>query len=435
MKKHFRYFFLCLLIAGSMLAAYSYGHRQVENTDSVQRKLLCYIDPMNPANRSETPGIAPCGMPMEPVYADEGPAGQANENNLAGLPPGTIHIHPDKQQLIGVKTGIVEKAAWHHTVRVMGRIAPDEDRFYRLNASTELWIRKIFGPTSGSQVKKNDRLLAYYSTNFLSAAASYTYALDTLDRQRATGMKNPDQDTATNLQVRQAVESLQNIGVSDRQIEEMAKTRNIGDLVEVRSPTDGIILARTATLGMWVGPGTELYRIADLSHVWIFADIFENEAALFTPGKPVRVIQPAMHKSFTAIVSSVLPLFDPATKTLKIRLEADNPGYSLRPDMLVDVEFPITLSPMITVPLDAILDSGLKKTVFIDIGNGFFEPRHIETGRSLGERVEILQGLTPGEKIVVSGKFLIDSEARMQQPDAGMNQQSMNATNSGYTHD
>jgi membrane fusion protein, copper/silver efflux system len=435
MKKHSRHFVLCLLVAGSLLAAYWYGHRQEEKTVSAQRKLLYYVDPMNPANRSETPGIAPCGMPMEPVYADAGPAGQAIENNLANFPPGTLHIQPDKQQLIGVKLTVVEKTAWNHTVRVMGRIAPDENRFYRINASSELWIRKIFGPTTGTFVKKDTRLLGYYSTNFLSAAASYTYALDTVERQRATGMINPDQEITTNLQVRQAVESLQNLGVSDRQIEEISKNRKISDLVDVRSPTDGIILSRTATLGMWVGPGTELYQIADLSHVWIFADIFENEAALFKPGRQASVTQPAMHMTFPAVVSSALPLFDPATRTLRVRLEAENPGYSLRPDMFVNVELPVSLSPMVTIPQDAILASGLKKTVFVDIGNGYFEPRNIETGRSLGERVEILKGLVPGETIVASGKFLIDSEARMQHPDAGINQQPMNTTDSGLAHD
>jgi membrane fusion protein, copper/silver efflux system len=421
MKKHSRLIVLCLLVGVLLLAAYWYGYRQGEKTLSAQRKILYYIDPMNPAYRSDKPGIAPgCGMPLEPVYVDDGPAGQAIGKALANLPPGTVHIRPDKQQLIGVKLAAVEKAVWNHTVRVLGRIAPDEDRLYRLNASTEMWIRKIFGPTTGSQVKKDDRLLAYYSTNFLSAAASYIYALDTLDRQRAAGMTSPDQEAATNLQIRQAVESLQNIGVSDHQLEEMANARRIGDLVEVRTPTDGIILSRTATLGMWVGPGTELYRIADLSRVWIFADVFENEAALFSPGMRVRVTQPALHKTFQARISQALPLFDPTSRTLKIRLESDNPGYSLRPDMFVDVEFPIRLSSMVTVPLDAVLDSGLKKTIFVDRGNGFFEPRQVETGRSLGERVEILKGLMPGEKIVVSGNFLIDSESRLQQATAGI---------------
>ncbi len=134
----------------------------------------------------------------------------------------------------------------------------------------------------------------------------------------------------------------------------------------------------------------------------------------------VKMELPYQKKTLYAEVSPVLPQFDPATRTLKVRLEADNPGYVMRPDMFVNVELPVSGPPAIIVPVDAVLDSGLKKTVFVDRGNGFFEPRQVETGRSLGERVEIARGLMPGEKIVVSGNFLIDSEARMQQAAAGI---------------
>ena len=134
----------------------------------------------------------------------------------------------------------------------------------------------------------------------------------------------------------------------------------------------------------------------------------------------VKMELPYQKRTFYAEVSPVLPQFDPATRTLKVRLVADNPGFAMRPDMFVNVELPVSGPPAIIVPVDAVLDSGLKKTVFVDRGNGYFEPRQVETGRSLGERVEIARGLMPGEKIVVSGNFLIDSEARMQQAASGI---------------
>ncbi|OPY75416.1 MAG: Cation efflux system protein CusB precursor [Syntrophorhabdus sp. PtaU1.Bin153] len=138
------------------------------------------------------------------------------------------------------------------------------------------------------------------------------------------------------------------------------------------------------------------------------------------PGRKVKVTIPHQKKEFHAVVSKVLPQFDAASRTLKVRLEMDNPAYVLRPDMFVDVEFPVTLPPALIVPADAILDSGLKKTVFVDRGNGFFEPRQVETGWRLGDRVEITRGLMAGEQIVVSGNFLIDSESRMKMAAAGM---------------
>ena len=200
----------------------------------------------------------------------------------------------------------------------------------------------------------------------------------------------------------------------------MERTRKIPEVIEIRAPIAGFILYRNVSPGLRFDRGTEFFRIADLSRVWILADIFENEASFFKPGMRVKMELPYQKKTLYAQMSHVLPQFDPATRTLKVRLVADNPGYAMRPDMFVNVELPVSGPPAIIVPVDAVLDSGLKKTVFVDRGNGFFEPRQVETGRSLGERVEIARGLMPGEKIVVSGNFLIDSEARMQQAASGI---------------
>jgi RND family efflux transporter MFP subunit len=180
------------------------------------------------------------------------------------------------------------------------------------------------------------------------------------------------------------------------------------------------VLARNAFTGLRFDRGTELFRIADLSKVWVLADVFENEAEYLKPGLQLKFTLPHQKKVFQAKVSDVLPQFDPATRTIKVRLEADNPGYALRPDMFVDVELPISLPPAIAVPADAVLDSGLKKTVFVDHGKGAFEPREVETGWRIGNRVEIVRGLKPGEQIVISANFLIDSESRLELAASGM---------------
>ncbi len=415
-KKSLYIILLAAIIAGSFLAGSWHSRREGSrgNTQG-ERRVLYYVDPMNPAHTSDKPGLAPCGMQMEPVFADD-KAGKVP----ASLPRGTVRISPEKQQLIGVKVARVEKSSGTHALRILGRVVPDENRLYRLNASTELWVRKVYPPTTGSVVKKDELLLSFYTTNFFSAAQGYMYALNTWDRQRAAKMDSPAQTEVVKYQIRQAIENLQNLGVSDTQIAEMERTRKVSDLVDVRSPATGFVLERNVTLGEWVRPGSDMYRIADLRQVWILADLFENEAHYFRPGAMVRVSLPHQRKSFHARVSDVLPLFDPATRTMKVRLETENPGYVLRPDMFVDVEVPIRFPPAIAVPADAVLDSGLRKTVFVDLGNGFFEPRQVETGWRMGDRVEVVRGLTPGERIVVSGNFLIDSESRMKMAAAGI---------------
>jgi Cu(I)/Ag(I) efflux system membrane fusion protein len=408
---------ILLAVAVSFLAGYLLSHRlDYGKTASDVRRVLYYVDPMNPGHRYEKPGIAPCGMALEPVYSDQGTASSGTSGSSPSVSAGFVRVSPKKQQIIGIRVVPVEKAASNYSVRLLGRVAPDATRLYVINASYELWVRKVSTLSSGDFVKRGEFLMAFYNTNFLSAAGAYMYALSTLDKYKAS--QSSEQMATFNYQVRQAVESLQNLGVSDIQIREMEKTRKMSDFVDVRSPTNGIILNRNVSLGQWAGAGTELYRIADLSRVWILVDTYENEARYFKPGQNVSVSYQG--KVFSTKVSKALPLFDAATRTLKVRLEAENPGYVLRPDMFVDVEQSVAMPAGITVPVDAIIDSGLKKTVFVDRGNGYFEARKVETGRYLDDRVEILKGLQPGERIVVSGNFLIDSESRMKTATAAM---------------
>jgi YHS domain-containing protein len=202
--------------------------------------------------------------------------------------------------------------------------------------------------------------------------------------------------------------------MSEHQLDEIQRTRQMAKNIEIRAPGAGFILIRNLTLGQRFEKGTELYRIADLSRVWIVVDTYETEASSFIPGMQVRASAPHLRKTFPARVTHVPPSFDTVTRTLRVRLEAKNPGLILRPDMFVDVELPIPLPPAVVVPADAVVDSGVKKLVYVDKGNGVFEPRKVETGWRAGDQVEIVKGLTVGEKIVVSGTFLIDSESRMK---------------------
>ncbi|MBI4768776.1 MAG: efflux RND transporter periplasmic adaptor subunit [Deltaproteobacteria bacterium] len=336
--------------------------------------------------------------------------------DASSLPSGTVRVTPEKQQIIGVRTGVVEKGPVTHFLRALGRVAPDEKRVYRIVAGTDGWIRETYNNDTGTLVKKGERLASFYSPLFRTTQINYLSVLgssgdERYDAGRRQALAGSQLATVS---IKTYIDALESLGMSKQQMEELARTREVTDKVFIIAPETGFILARNVSPGQQFEKGAEWYRIADLSSVWILADLYGMEARYFRPGLNVKVSLPDQGRSFTARVSSVLPQFDPNTRTLKLRLEAKNPGFFLRPDMFVDVEFPVESPPAITVSADAILDSGFKKTVFVDRGHGYFEPRQVETGWRLGNKVEITKGLTPGERIVTSGTFLIDSESRLE---------------------
>ena len=346
-------------------------------------------------------------------------AGEAADDSLPAT-PGAVKISAARQQLIGVRVAEVEKKPVSHSLRLLGRVAADETRVYRINATVDGWIQKAFPNTVGSLVKKDEALATYYSPQFLDAQQSYLYALGAVDRgqlgQRLElGRKEaPAQAALDQLTVQRFTDNLRGLGMPDSQIEEIGRTRQITFSIRIASPARGLITARNVSPGQRFLKGENLYQIADLSRVWVLADVFENEARYFRPGVKAVVHQPHRNLTLPAIVSEVPPVFDAATRTLKVRLEANNPDFTLRPDMFADVELTQDLPPSIVVPAEAIIFSGRRKTVFVQTEEGVFEPRQVETGRRLGDRVEIASGLAPGERIVTSGNFLIDSESRLQ---------------------
>ncbi len=349
------------------------------------------------------------------------------EEDLSSLPPGSVHICPERQQLIGIKTGFAEKKSVTNSIRVLGRVSADDTRIYRIVASVDGWIKDARANSVGSLVKKDEILATFYNTQFLDAEQSYLFALATVDRlelgrkQLELGRKEapvpPAFDPYT---VQRQIDVLRGMGMADPQIEEVGRTREISLDIRIVSPAEGFVTARNVSPEQRFLKGTELYRIEDLGRVWILADVYERETELFQPGMQAKVTAPYHKKAYEATVTEVLPVFDDTTRTLKVRLETDNPGYLLRSDMFVDVELPVTYPPAIMVPADAVLDSGLRKTIFVDRSNGAFEPREVETGRYIGNQVEIVGGLDAGERIVVSGNFLIDSESKMELAAWGM---------------
>jgi membrane fusion protein, copper/silver efflux system len=422
MKKAGYFLFFGVLLAGAFLAGSWQSRRETTNRHASQtRKILYYVDPMHPAYKSDKPGIAPdCGMELVPVYAGEAPAQSTSNGGSAAISAGTVTIGFDKQQLSGVRVSRVEKVSGTYKLRLFGRVAPDETRVFKLNAGVDGFVREVSAVTTGSQVRKNQWLATFSAPNARQPIQAYLVTLGVLDRQQQSASETAPQVRAANDSSLLAIDRLQNLGLSSIQIEEIRRTREVPTDFRILAPVDGFVTARSVTTGQKFDRGSEWYRIADLKRVWILADVFAPDAQYLRPGVRAQVSLPNQNTSLPARVSDVLPQFDSVSATLKVRLEAENPGYLLRPDMFVDVELRIAFPATIAVPVDAVLDSGLKKTVFVDRGEGFFEPREVEMGWRFGDRVEIVKGLAPGEQIVVAGNFLISSESRLKTAVAGM---------------
>jgi len=405
-----------LLVLASYVVGRQHSARPAVPSTSA-RHILYWVDPMHPDYKSDHPGIAPdCGMKLEPVYAE---SIAASGSSAAPIPPGMVGIDSERQQLFGIRVSSVEQSSGTEKVRALGRVLPEDTRLYKLNAGMEGFVRATFDDSPGEFVKKNQKLATYYGGDILAVASGFLAA--TAGVPGANGKDGSRTVPFPGAVSKQGSSSLQgytdrlrNLGMSDAQIQEMAETRLLPESINIVSPVDGFVLARNITPGQHFEHSTEFYRIADLSRVWIVADILGNEAQRFRPGTAARVVLSGDGKAFTARVSNVLPQVDPTTRTLKLRLEAENPGFVLRPDMFVDVELPIARPAGLTVPVDAVIDSGRERRVFVERSNGVFEPRTVKVGWRFGDRIQIVEGLREGERVVSAGTFLVDSESRLK---------------------
>jgi RND family efflux transporter MFP subunit len=361
-------------------------------------------------------------MRLEPVYADSASLSAAT----VPVPAGAFAIDPASQRLVGIRVATPEKTSGTHTMRFLGRVAPEDTRTYLVNSGMDGFIRETFNDSVGAFVKKDQKLATSYVGETLSVASGYLAA--TAGVQGAVGKDGSRTVPFPGAVSKQGVSSIQgytdrlrNLGLSEAQIRQMAESHTLPETVDIVSPADGFILARNITAGQHFDRSTEFYRIADLSQVWIVADVFGGDAQNVQAGAVARVTLPDQRGTFSARVTNFLPQVDPQTRVLKLRLEANNPGYALRPDTFVDVELPVGGPAGLTVPQDAVIDSGYEQRVFVERSAGVFEPRSVQIGWRSGDRVEIVHGLAEGERVVVEGTFLVDSESRLrssaQQPD------------------
>lgn len=373
---------------------------------------IFYRHPMTPEITSPVPAQDDMGMDYIPVYADSAVGSAA--------PPGTVLIDPVTVQSIGVRTASAERRTLTRTIHTLGRVEYDEQRITRLHPKVEGWIDELYVETTGEQIAEDHILLNIYSPQLVVTQQEYLLALS----NRETLSENPFPDIRRGAEelVESTLTRLRLLDVPEHQIFELTQTGQVQEQLHIHSPADGIVVNVGAREGEYVTPQTELFTVADLSHVWVLVDVFEDELPWVRVGDQVRMtVAAAPGTIFDGELTYIYPYAESRTRTVKARLEFDNPDLLLKPDMFADVT--IMASPEIdavAVPSEAVVRSGIREQVFVVREPGKFEPRDVRPGVNSEGWTQILEGIEAGEQVVVSAQFLIDSESKLREAAAKM---------------
>jgi len=371
-----------------------------------QRKVLYWTDAMNPSFRSDKPGKAPDGMDLVPVYEEE-------DRPRAGLPPGVLKISPQKQQLIGVGYSRVIKDSLSKTIHAVARLAYDETKISRIQARVDGWIDRVFVDFTGKLVKKGQPLISIYSPQLVSTQMELLLARKSKDT--FAGSVFDEAASGANVLYESTRERFRLWNIPDAQVREIEKRGKPSTSMILSSPAGGFVVNRNAYPGQRITPETEIYSIADLSTIWALAEIYEYEVPLIKLGQDATMtLSYVPGKTYKGKVTYIYPEVDKTTRTLKVRMEFPNADFQLKPDMYANVGIEVDFGRQVSIPREAVLDSGTEQIVFVALGDGYFEPRKIKVGARVGDRFIVVSGLNPGEQVVSSGNFLIDSESRLK---------------------
>ncbi|TGY88210.1 efflux RND transporter periplasmic adaptor subunit [Marinicauda algicola] len=353
--------------------------------------ILYWVAPMDPSYRRDQPGKSPMGMDLVPVYAGEEP-GEAEE--------GVVRIDPTVANNIGVRTAEVEQGALSRRVETVGYVRPVDDSTSVVDVRAEGWIERLPVAAVGDVVERGDLLFAMYAPAILTAQSEFLQA-------RRLGREALIQSARARLRA---------LGMTQGQIEAVARSGEPSRLTDVRADQGGTVLEIGVREGQHVQPGARLMTIADLSEVWVVADLFQDEVHAVSPGQSVSMRTPDQPgRVWEGEVEYVYPTVDPDSRSVPVRMRFDNPERTLRPNSYVNVA--IEADPrlnVIHIPREALIRTRQSDRVILALGEGRYRPARVVTGIESGGRVEIIEGLAPGERVVVSAQFLIDSEANLQ---------------------
>jgi Cu(I)/Ag(I) efflux system membrane fusion protein len=371
---------------------------------------------MNPGEVSDAPGKDSMGMEM---VAEEIAEGQPQASGVAGL--ATVRIPMQKQQLIGVKTALVTRAPFLRTIRAVGRVTYDETRLHHVHTKIAGYVEKLYANATGETVRSGQPLLEIYSPELLASQQEYLVALRA--RARTADSTLPSVAGSGEQLLESARRRLELYDVTDEQIGELERTGQARRNITLDAPISGTILQRMVAQGERVEPEMTLLDIADLSRVWVVAAVYEYELPFVYQGQAATMtLSYVPGRTFEGRVSLVYPVLDAATRTAQVRLEFDNPGLLLKPDMYADVDLSADLGERLAVPDTAVMDTGTRSVVFVDKGDGFFEPREVRIGLRLPDHYEILDGLTEDERVLTSANFYVDSESKLKAALAAMDE-------------
>src|SRR5918996_4563697 len=346
---------------------------------------------------------------MENMAGMEGMSGM---QGMSGMTPGMVMISPEKQQLMGVRIASVERRPMVRTVRTVGTITYDETKVAHVHSKVEGWIDKLYVNYTGELVKKGQPLFTIYSPDLLATQQEYLLAVNARERFSASSI--PEVRSGGESLVEASKRRLALWDISENQIRELEEKGVAQRTLTLYAPHSGFVIKKEANQGMRIMPDKELYTIADLSTVWVNVDIYESEIPFVRPGQTASVtLSYDPGSTLNGKVSYIYPYVDEKTRTVKARLDVPNPGFKLKPDMYVNAEIKIDGGKHLAVPEEAVLDSGTRKLVFVEKGNGHFEPKEVKVGAKLDGFYQLTSGLNEGEKIAASSAFLLDSESRL----------------------
>jgi Cu(I)/Ag(I) efflux system membrane fusion protein len=368
-------------------------------------RLLYYRNPMGLPDTSPTPKKDPMGMDYVAVYEGEQKeeAGSANQ----------VRISTEKVQKLGVRTELASLRALDRIARAAGRIEPDERRTYAISPKFEGWVERLHVNVTGQPVGKGQPLFEVYSPELVSVQREYAIAAQGVESLKEAGGE-------AQASMRQLADSslmrLKNWDISEEQVKALARSGEMKRTLTFRSPVAGIVTEKKALQGMRFMPGEVLYQVADLSAVWVVADVFEQDIGLLKVGAGATVkINAYPDKVFKGVITYVYPTLKAETRTIPVRVELANPGQLLKPGMFAQVELAVAAKgPVVTVPVSAVIDSGMRRIVLVQAGEGRFEPREVKLGARSDTYVEVMEGVRDGEPVVVAANFLIDAESNLK---------------------
>jgi Cu(I)/Ag(I) efflux system membrane fusion protein len=353
------------------------------------REILYWVAPMDANYRRDKPGKSPMGMELVPVYAD-----------ADGGDGSSISIAPEVVQNLGVRTAVAERSRLWRGIDTVGYVDYDESKVSHIHLRTEGWIENLAVESEGERVTRGQRLFNLYSPALVNAQEEFVQAL-------VGGNKGL---------IRASRSRLTALGIPASQIKRLEKERKASQTIPIYSPQDGVVASLSVRDGMYIKPATRVMSLADLSSVWLLAEVFERQADWVEVNQPAEVTLAFLPgRTWEGRVEYIYPSLDPKTRTLKARLRFPNPDEALKPNMYANVIiYGGPKDDVVVIPLEALIRTGREERVVIALGEGRFESRTVRAGIESGEWVEVIEGVQPGEDIVVSGQFLIDSEASLK---------------------